>query len=359
MPSPFKLRERLTRRLKLRLSSRGGANTSVSSTPPSVRTVATTTAGPSTTIAAPAAAPAAAPSTRTIAALSRNSAFTHALQQHLAKLSPVENAAFRSSDQTLTAESILVKVRDYDRDYNSDSGSRKCAEQVEKSLRILNQFLRSIAIAIQSVPEVSLLIVGGVKFILDLGLKFVTFFRKLSDMIEEIFEYIDPLQEFDCASDKSDHVRKTLSDVYGDLLDFCRQARLVFVDDKGQPRKYISIITFLRVQWEPFETRFGKVSSNFEHHRDVLNNSVQALQYNAILDGNRATEVERQLAQERDAEEMRRNFMHWICITDFEKEHTLTFEKRYKDTCDWLLKEPEFQQWFEVTDSRVLWCYGK
>ena len=60
-----------------------------------------------------------------------------------------------------------MKVRDYDRDWNHKSGSRKCAEQVEKSLRILSQFLRSIAIAIQSNPEISSLIVGGVRFILD------------------------------------------------------------------------------------------------------------------------------------------------------------------------------------------------
>ena len=53
--------------------------------------------------------------------------------------------------------------------------------------------------------------------------------------------------------------------------------------------------------------------------------------------------------------------MNWICTTDFdfEKEHALTFEKRYKDTGDWLLEEPVFEQWFDVTDSRVFWCYGK
>ncbi|MCJ1348246.1 hypothetical protein MMC31_006477 [Peltigera leucophlebia] len=255
---------------------------------------------------------------RTTVALSRNFAFTDALQQHLAKLSPDEKSAFRTSHQTLTAESILVKVRDYDRDRNHDSNSRRCAEQVEKSLRILSQFLKSIAIAIQSNPEISSLIVGGVRFILD-----------------------------------------TLSDVYGDLLDFCRQTRRIFADNKGRPRKYISIVTFLRVQWEPFETRFGKVSSSFRHHLAVLSHSVQALQYNAILDGNRAAAVERQRAQQKDAEETRKNFMNWICTTDFEKEHALTFEKRYKDTGNWLLEEPVFEQWFGVTDSRVLWCYGK
>lgn len=188
MPLRLKLREKL----KLRPSSQDGANTS---TALSVQTVATTTAAPSTTIAAPSTITA-GPSTKITVALPRyilcclsllfplrradtllllrNYAFTDALQQHLAKLSPAENAAFHSSHQKLTAESILVKVRDYDREYNSSSGSRQCAEKVEKSLRILNQFLRSIAIAVQSNPEVSSLIVGGVKFILDVIIKSAT-----------------------------------------------------------------------------------------------------------------------------------------------------------------------------------------
>ena len=174
MRSRYKLRERLG----LRPSSHDGAN---------VSTVATTTAAPSTTSTT--AATTAASSTKTTAALSRyisflfcllislsrtdtlrisrNFAFTEALKQHLAKLDPDENSAFRASHQTLTAESILARVRDYDRDWNQNSNSRKCAEQVEKSLRILNQFLRSIAIAVQSNPEISSLIVGGVRFILD------------------------------------------------------------------------------------------------------------------------------------------------------------------------------------------------
>ena len=40
----------------------------------------------------------------------------------------------------------------------------------------------------------------------------MTFFRKLSDMIEELFDYIDPLQQFDYASDKSDLLRKVKYD---------------------------------------------------------------------------------------------------------------------------------------------------
>lgn len=40
----------------------------------------------------------------------------------------------------------------------------------------------------------------------------MTFFRKLSDMIEELLDYIDPLQGFDYASIESDLVYKVRCD---------------------------------------------------------------------------------------------------------------------------------------------------
>lgn len=51
--------------------------------------------------------------------------------------------------------------------------------------------------------------------------------------------------------------------------------------------------------------------------------------------------------------------MQWICTIDFEKEHNLAFEKRYKDTGDWFLRQPKFKQWFDDTNSCILWCHGK
>ena len=133
--------------------------------------------------------------------ISRNAAFADALQQHVLKLSPVESAAFRASHQSLTPESILVKVKAYDQAHNRGSASRKCAEKVDKSLRILNQFLASIAIAIQSNPDLSSLIVGGLRCIVDV---IISLLRKASRVVANSWsmavacgKLCDLLQEID------------------------------------------------------------------------------------------------------------------------------------------------------------------
>ena len=85
---------------------------------------------------------------------------------------------------------------------------------------------------------------------------------------------------------------KSVANVYGDLLDFCRKARLVFVNEEGIERskssqiltafslvnkiEWTSIRVFIRVQWEPFEASFGTIESSLRHHLEVLLHSAQA-----------------------------------------------------------------------------------
>lgn len=91
------------------------------------------------------------------------------------------------------------------------------------SLQALNQFMGGVAIATQCNPEISSLVIGGLRLILDvglvgysawhyhslpvlhrcqLGMKFVMFFDKLTDMIEDLFAYLEPLSEYARRSDK-------------------------------------------------------------------------------------------------------------------------------------------------------------
>lgn len=43
-------------------------------------------------------------------------------------------------------------------------------------------------------------------------MKFVMFFDKLTDMIEDLFAYLEPLSEYARCSDKYDMVRKVIID---------------------------------------------------------------------------------------------------------------------------------------------------
>jgi hypothetical protein len=55
----------------------------------------------------------------------------------------------------------------------------------------------------------------------------------------------------------------------------------------------------------------------------------------------------------------RSDFLAWVSNIDFDKTHQDTYAKKQEDTCDWLTREPEYQQWLHSPASSLLWCYGK
>jgi len=201
-----------------------------------------------------------------------------AIERHLCKLTDAEKEAFREASRSIDENNLLSRVRACDDAHKQSSAFRTQAARLEKFLNLLNRFTGGIAIGIQAYPEISSLVVGAVRIVIDLAIDFTTFFSKLTDMLCQFEDYLGPLTEYAKGSQDSVHVQETLAKVYGDLLNFCQKARSVFVDISGNPRKWTSWRLFLRQQWEPFETEFGPIRTDMQRHLDVLLHSVQALQ---------------------------------------------------------------------------------
>jgi hypothetical protein len=58
-------------------------------------------------------------------------------------------------------------------------------------------------------------------------------------------------------------------------------------------------------------------------------------------------------------EKERSAFLAWVSSIDFEKTHQDIFAKKHEQTCDWLTREPKYQQWVNGSASALLWCHGK
>jgi len=139
------------------------------------------------------------------------------------------------------------------------------------------------AIAVQRSSEISSLVIGGVRIVVKLATAFVEFFTKLTEMLYCFQEYLGPLAEYAAASSELPFVQTAVADIYGNLLEFCRKARKVFVDSNGQTRRFKSFLLFLRIQWEPFETGFGEIQTDVQHQLDVVLHASQASLLNDCL----------------------------------------------------------------------------
>ena len=58
-----------------------------------------------------------------------------------------------------------------------------------KLLRMLDRFMGGVSIGIQGYPDVSAIIVGGIRVVIDLAIEFVEFYTKLADIFCQFEDY--------------------------------------------------------------------------------------------------------------------------------------------------------------------------
>jgi hypothetical protein len=212
----------------------------------------------------------------------QNLVLNEALEVYLKKLPNKEKVAFTKAYDTKDEQTLLSDVQQYDEVHKDSSSFRPQAERLSKILGLLNSFMGGVAIGIQASPEISSLVVGAVRIVIDLALKFTTFFSRLTDMVCTFEDYLGPLAEYAKSAD-TELLRGPLCKAYESVIDFGWKARRVFVDVNDNPRPCTSLRAFLHQHWEPFESDFLSIREDLKHSLELTMHSVQALHYNALL----------------------------------------------------------------------------
>ncbi|KAH7319047.1 hypothetical protein BKA65DRAFT_556477 [Rhexocercosporidium sp. MPI-PUGE-AT-0058] len=306
--------------------------------------------------------------TNTLASLSKmpssNQAFHDALEKMAKNLDSSAKEAFMKSYERLSPEKTLETILELD-NLDAISGVRTSSKALGPAIGVLDTVMRSVSICIQQSPEISSLVVGGIRLVIDLVAKFVQFYNKLSQMICQMVDYLEIFDQYSNFSHET-IVHEALVDIYGDLLAFCVESRRVFVDQQGTVKKFGHFRTFLRVQWQPFEEKFGEIKSSFAHHLDVLMNSAQALQlgtlneqFAAIRSGFNASETERIRIKSNEQIAERRQFLEWVSDINYEETFNDIIKKKHPGTGEWLLHHEKFRCWAKSPKPSLLWCHGK
>lgn len=202
---------------------------------------------------------------------STNPALAIAIQKHVDQLPD----AFRNANARIDVDDLVNRIKVLDIQHAGRSSFRPYADRLTKFLGLLDRLLGGVSIAVQANPNISSIVVGSLKLIVDVALGFSKFFSKLIDMLDRLTGFLAPLEryaeQFDLAN-----VGTALVDVYGDILDFCRAAGTVFLDKSGDSKDRTTLKAFLRLQWEPFESSFGEIAEHMDRHCLVLLHAAQA-----------------------------------------------------------------------------------
>ncbi|KAF2135402.1 uncharacterized protein K452DRAFT_260720, partial [Aplosporella prunicola CBS 121167] len=153
-----------------------------------------------------------------------------ALRKHIEKLSGDEKEAFLRASKEITESTLLHNIKTLDDAHKDSSKLRKHAEPLAKFLNLLDRFLGGVTIGIQQSPDISSLVIGGVRLVIDLARNFVSFFDRLSEMLYQFSDFLGPLAEYAKSAGENPLIRDALSAIYGDILEFFGHARCVFID---------------------------------------------------------------------------------------------------------------------------------
>jgi ankyrin repeat domain-containing protein 50 len=170
-----------------------------------------------------------------VTAESDNSALELAIVRQLNDLPEVKRQAFHEASKNLTDKNILDHVKACDANHLAKYHHPR-AEALSRFLGLLDRFMGGITIAIQANPDISAIVVGGVRLVIDVAVNFIRFFTRLSDMLCRLGDFLRPFAEYVKASAREELVLEALASVYGNLLQFCRQAHEVFAE-QGLGRK--------------------------------------------------------------------------------------------------------------------------
>lgn len=273
-----------------------------------------------------------------------NPALANAIAKHVASLSENEKAAFLNSE--LAEHNLFQKVREYDDDHAETSQLRKTASKLETSLEMLKKFSNIISVATSGSPEATI-IISAVRVVFDIALGFLAFFSKLTGMLSRLSDFVEPLTVYSSIPEHHTSLHNAVIGVYGDILLFCQKAHAVFIDDRGCRRKMPAFRVMWRTQWLPFESEFGVIENDMQHHLRALQHSAAALTAATALD-----------IQSMQRIQLKEDLLNWLSDFRYEERHEKRFAQIHPGTADWLLDTDEFLDWFESVDSSVIWCYG-
>lgn len=279
-----------------------------------------------------------------------NAAFDAALEEFKKRLTDEERYAFCKANTRISPEQLFEHVAKLDA-MDRKTRPRKAMEDVSRFLRLLDQLVRGVSIGIQASPEISSLVIGGAKLIIDMAMNFVGFFQQLTSMINDLSGHLGHLEEF--SRHKDNHlIMESAKHVYGGLLEFYHYAYRVFRDKKGQARSHLHLRSGIQAQWKPFQEGFGRIKSEIEEHLRKLQLSANVTTYSTVVN------VESRVKKELEDRE-RNEILQWLSNKDFDLHQELMLDKRCSGTGDWLLEDERFKDWLTgAGKSRLLWCNG-
>ncbi|KAE8549969.1 hypothetical protein EYB25_008494 [Talaromyces marneffei] len=268
---------------------------------------------------------------------STSPAFQEAWRKHWDDLSDSEKGLW-SHQHTQTPLQIEETMKKLDKDHLDESLLRKISDRTLGFLQVIDLLMRGATVAVQGAPSVGSVVLGVFRVVIDAAVRYLEYYEKLTEMMEYLIGLLHTVGVYDGIKFNEPRLHETLVSIYASILAFCSDALEVFA----------------KVQWAPFEKKFGQIRDDLQHQIENLNIVSNAVTMKSVM----AIEANMNKKQSLKAQKERRDFLDWICKHDVETLHDEIDNKRHKDTGSWLLETDSFKSWVNQNKENILWLNG-
>ncbi|KAI1123005.1 hypothetical protein F5Y10DRAFT_270507 [Nemania abortiva] len=165
----------------------------------------------------------------------------------------------------------------------------RCCRRIERLSERLNPFFKVVDIFVSSNPQYSAIAWGAIRLVFLVASNYAEFIEKISDMFERMGNrlpiYEQVIEELTRSPNELQmaaintprrlgeaacgRLRRALSYIYSDIIQFCCDICLLFSKTKAKFRfKFRN--SFLSSSWKPFDTRFATLIKRWDEHRQII-----------------------------------------------------------------------------------------
>jgi len=135
------------------------------------------------------------------------------------------------------------------------------------------KYLTVASTAIQADPSPSAWILAGIVCVMQVSSGYLFYQEKLATVLSRMGQKASILTQFDDLCQDDDQVQQALVEVYGDILDFCREALKPLLDENGNIKKSLKL--FGKTLLKTFnDSNFGYIAESFEAHLENFKDAV-------------------------------------------------------------------------------------
>lgn len=259
-------------------------------------------------------------------------------------LTDSEKAIFQkaSLENLFYASSVACK------DYDANSKLPKFSKKLQPMIECIDAYGKALDVFSNASPIFLCPIWGSIRVVLHIAQKYRTSLDNLLEMFAQIGDALPRFREYEMLFPGHERLRQALCNAYLIILEFCIDAKSVFVDARKKP---IGRVTFKGV-WKTFTKDFDRTYlAKFRSYQSILEKEAGLCH---MVEWKQAQALQE---QEKKAKK-RRKLLALLSGIDYVGQHGKLQKLRHHGTGTWLAEVQAFSHWQESQVSGCLGCFG-